>query len=152
MNNKCSGCEASFDGAGPLCPDCHASAKKQVHLLTGIIVSVLAISVYRLTLSSPVLSSQAAPPREPSMAALEEQLQWDEATRPYRDSIVTGLDRLARTDTRCSRVEPASLSLISRSGGVLQGPVFEITCTGGARSVALMFTSTDSLPELPRQE
>jgi hypothetical protein len=64
----------------------------------------------------------------------EEDFIWDKVTRPYKDIIVKGVNKIYRENSRCSEIDPTSADM-SRNRGTKENPVFFVTCGSDVTNV-----------------
>ncbi|MBN49956.1 MAG: hypothetical protein CMN85_10475 [Spongiibacteraceae bacterium] len=72
----------------------------------------------------------------------EKDIYIDDKTRPYKDLIVAGINKVARENSRCKRMEPSS-AYISGSRGTKDNPVFFVTCYEGNNPFNVWFSKSD---------
>lgn len=82
-------------------------------------------------------------PRAP--AFVESDFYWDEKTAPHQDTIVTMVNRIARTVDDCESLDPSS-AYVSDSRSTDSRPAFYVTCYSGSRSFNVFFTTNQILP------
>lgn len=61
----------------------------------------------------------------------EADFGWDKNTRPHKKTIVAGVNKVYRENSRCKTINPSS-AYISSSKGSPSDPVFYVTCGSGA--------------------
>lgn len=57
----------------------------------------------------------------------EADFSFDKKTRPYKNIIITGVNKIHRENARCKNIDPSS-AYISSSKGSKSNPVFYVTC------------------------
>ncbi|VWC91084.1 hypothetical protein BLA18112_03325 [Burkholderia lata] len=67
---------------------------------------------------------------------------FDDVTRPYKTTIIEGVNRIYRENDRCHDIRPDS-AYISGSKGTKEEPVFYVTCGAGAAAFNVFFSRTD---------
>jgi hypothetical protein len=67
---------------------------------------------------------------------------WDHKTSPHKSTIVSGVNKIHRENSRCNVIDPAS-AYISGSKGTASDPVFFVTCGTGLNAFNVFFTKSD---------
>ena len=67
---------------------------------------------------------------------------FDRKTRPYKNILIAGVNRIHRENSRCKNIEPSS-AYISGSKGSKSNPVFFVTCGKGVKAFNVFFSKRD---------
>lgn len=92
-----------------------------------------------------VLSSSLRGQKKDSSGRLEfteADFIWDERTSPHKKTIVAGVNKVHRENSRCTKIDPGS-AYISSSKGSASDPVFFVTCGTGANVFNVFFSKSD---------
>lgn len=72
----------------------------------------------------------------------EADFVWDEKTSPHKKTIVAGVNKVHRENSRCKTIDPGS-AYISSSKGSPSDPVFYVTCGTGASIFNAFFSKSE---------
>jgi len=72
----------------------------------------------------------------------ESDFYWDKNILPYKEIIITGVNKVHRENSRCKIIDPSS-AYISSSKGTTSNPVFFVTCGKGAEVFNAFFSKSD---------
>ncbi|MEJ8837771.1 hypothetical protein [Ramlibacter sp. AN1133] len=72
----------------------------------------------------------------------EADFGWDQFTRDYKAIIIAGVNKLARENSACKAIDPATASR-STTKGSKADPVFWVTCGTGNAARNIFFTKSD---------
>lgn len=67
---------------------------------------------------------------------------FDKKTRPYKNIIIAGVNKIHRENSRCKNIDPSS-AYISGSKGTKSNPVFFVTCGKGYKVFNVFFSKSD---------
>jgi len=71
----------------------------------------------------------------------EEDFIWDEETRPHKKTLIAGVNKIHKENSRCKYIDPATAYVSSR--GTKTNPVFFVTCGKGAQVFNVFFSEDD---------
>lgn len=77
----------------------------------------------------------------------EADFQFDKSTLPYKKTIIDGVNRIHRENSRCGDIDPSSASLSSTS--TKAHPTFYVTCGKGTQVFNVFFTPQDVASRKP---
>jgi len=72
----------------------------------------------------------------------EADFSFDKKTRPYKDIIIAGVNKIHSENSRCKNIDPLS-AYISGSKGSKSNPVFFVTCGKGYKVFNVFFSKSD---------
>lgn len=72
----------------------------------------------------------------------EADFSFDKKTRPYKNIIIAGVNKIHRENSRCKNIDPSS-AYISGSKGSKSNPVFFVTCGKGYKVFNVFFSKSD---------
>jgi len=72
----------------------------------------------------------------------EKDFYWDDATTPYKEIIIKGVNKVYKENSRCKIIDPSS-AYISSSKGTKNNPVFYVTCGKGQNTFNAFFSKKD---------
>lgn len=72
----------------------------------------------------------------------EADFSFDKKTRPYKNIIIAGINKIHRENSRCKSIDPSS-AYISGSKGTKSNPVFFVTCGKGYKVFNVFFSKSD---------
>lgn len=72
----------------------------------------------------------------------EADFVWDKETSPHKKTIVAGVNKVHRENSRCKTIDPGS-AYISSSKGSASDPVFFVTCGTGANTFNAFFSKSE---------
>ena len=72
----------------------------------------------------------------------EEDFLWDKKTAPYKKTIVQGVNKIHRENSRCKDIDPSS-AYISGGKGTKTDPIFYVTCGKNAAAFNVFFSKAD---------
>lgn len=72
----------------------------------------------------------------------EADFVWDKKTSPHKNTIVAGVNKVHRENSRCKTIDPGS-AYISSSKGSPSDPVFYVTCGAGASVFNAFFSKSE---------
>ena len=72
----------------------------------------------------------------------EADFSFDKKTRPFKNIIITGVNKIHRENSRCKNIDPYS-AYISGSKGSESNPVFFVTCGKGYKVFNVFFSKSD---------
>ena len=72
----------------------------------------------------------------------EADFGWDKNTRPHKKTIVAGVNKVYRENSRCKTIDPSSAYLASGKGSPAD-PVFYVTCGTGAEAFNVFFSKSE---------
>ena len=71
-----------------------------------------------------------------------DNFEWTKGTKPYRELVVAGVNKIHRTNPRCKQLELSSVEL-STSKGTKADPVFYVTCRHEGLPFNAFFSKSD---------
>ncbi len=72
----------------------------------------------------------------------EADFYFDKKTRPYKNIIISGVNKIHRENSRCKNIDPSS-AYISGSKGTKSNPVFFVTCGKDYKVFNVFFSKSD---------
>lgn len=72
----------------------------------------------------------------------EADFVWDKKTSPHKKTIVAGVNKVSRENSRCKTIDPGS-AYISSGKGSPADPVFYVTCDTGAGAFNAFFSKSE---------
>lgn len=94
--------------------------------------------------AKPVASkSQPAKKAKPKQYT-ESDFYWDDKTRPHKEAIIAGVNKLARENAKCKIIDPSS-AYISIHKGTPANPVFYVPCGQGATMFNAFFSRSEAM-------
>lgn len=72
----------------------------------------------------------------------EADFSFTDKTRPYKNIIIEGVNKVHREKSRCKKIDPSS-AYISGSKGTKSNPVFFVTCGEGIKAFNVFFSKSD---------
>ena len=72
----------------------------------------------------------------------EEDVNWNDITKPYKKLITAELNKIHRENANCKKIDPAVLD-VSSTKGTKSNPVFYVTCGEGLSSFNVFFSLDD---------
>ena len=72
----------------------------------------------------------------------EADFSFDKKTRPYKNIIIAGVNKIHRENSRCKNIDPSS-AYISGSKGTKSNHVFFVTCGKGYKVFNVFFSKSD---------
>ena len=77
----------------------------------------------------------------------EEDFTWDASTSLHKELLMVGVNKIARDDTRCADIDPASAH-VDYNHGNPDNPAFAVTCGKADHPITVFFTKIDIEAEL----
>ena len=79
----------------------------------------------------------------------EKDFTWDASTSLHKELIIAGVNKIAREDSRCADINPASAQ-VDYNHGNPDNPAFMVTCGKSDHPVTVFFTKIDVEAELKK--
>ena len=73
---------------------------------------------------------------------VSDDFMWDKNSSPYKSKIVSAVNKISRDNSRCSKIDPASMAK-SSSKSKPGAPVFFVTCNSGIDAFNVWFEPSD---------
>ena len=84
----------------------------------------------------------ANPPKDTFRTFKAKDVVWDKYTRPNKEVVLAGLNKLHRENSRCRDIDPGTATR-STKRGTKNNPVFFVTCGKGAKAFNAYFSKSD---------
>lgn len=72
----------------------------------------------------------------------EEDFYWDAKSKPHKQTIIAGVNKIHSENARCAQIDPSSAA-VSSSKGTKADPVFYVTCGEGAGVFNVFFSKSE---------
>ncbi|MDT7043670.1 hypothetical protein [Candidatus Nitronereus thalassa] len=93
-------------------------------------------------ISTASVETVASPPIDTFRTFTAKDVVWDKYTKPHREVVLAGVNKLHRENSRCKDIDPGTATR-STKRGTKNNPVFFVTCGEGTQAFNAYFSKSD---------
>ena len=93
-------------------------------------------------ISKATVKKVATPPKDTFSTFKAKDIVWDKYTKPHKDVVLAGVNKLHRENSRCKDIDPGTATR-STQKGTKKNPVFFVSCGKGAKAFNAYFSKSD---------